>query len=149
MGYNISIGNARVEQDLDGVQLLAKWVVDVVTNDQAPEFPNDQVTGKSNMRMPGYSAWGDFCRESGLYRLFYGDDGLIAYHPGCAKISAQHVAEVKKAVFSWQKARVESGFTAEPGFGMGYDQILARLLWLEYWMTWAIDNCEIPAIGNS
>lgn len=147
--YTICIGNARIEQGLDGIQLLAEWVVDVVTNDRAPEFPNDQVTGKSNVRMPGYSAWEDFCQETGLYKLFYGDEGLMACHPGCAKINKGHVSAVRIALLQRHEYRLNNGITSRPGFGAVNDYTLARLLWLEYWMAWAVENCEIPAIKNS
>ena len=29
------------------------------------------------------------------------------------------------------------------------DPILARLLWLDFWMGWALANCETPAVENS
>lgn len=145
--YTICIGNAMIEQNLDGIQLLAEWVVDVVTNDRAPEFPNDQLTGKSNVRMSGYSAWEDFCKKTGLYRLFYGDEGLIA-HPGCAKINKGHVSAVRIALLQRHEHRLKNGIVLRPGFGAENDYTLARLLWLEYWMTWAVENCEIPAIEN-
>jgi len=28
------------------------------------------------------------------------------------------------------------------------DATLARLTWLEFWIRWALDNCEHPAIYN-
>ena len=30
-----------------------------------------------------------------------------------------------------------------------YDYHLARLIWLEYWMQWAVKNCDTPAIWNT
>jgi hypothetical protein len=45
--------------------------------------------------------------------------------------------------------------TLPPGFeGWGYegparyDYMLARLIWLDWWMRWALENCETPAIEN-
>jgi hypothetical protein len=30
-----------------------------------------------------------------------------------------------------------------------YDADLARLIWLEYWIDWAIHRCETPAIEKN
>ena len=32
----------------------------------APEFPGDEMTGKSNGRHPGYGQWREFCEQVGL-----------------------------------------------------------------------------------
>ena len=162
MGYDIYIGCGRPEHTTEYCQLSARWVVDGVVHDEAPTFPHDSMTGQGNGRHPSYSGWSDFCREAGLYELFFDkNDGLLASHPGCEMIQEHHVAKIKKALSRWQKTA-----TKPPGFaGFGkfneetkewetpdeekYDPILARLIWLDYWMTWALETCEVPAIQNT
>jgi len=162
MSYSIYIGAGEPEHDTEDCQLSARWVVESVTHDEAPEFPNDAMTGKSNSRHPSYSGWSDFCDEAGLYDLFFDKEvGLMSSHPGCEMIQERHVAEVKKALCRWRKSAVKPpGFS---GFGVynkvtecwettdegKYDHILARLIWLDYWMTWALETCEVPAIHNT
>jgi hypothetical protein len=162
MSYSIYIGAGKPEYDTEYCQLSAGWVVDGVSHEEAPEFPNDPMTGKGNSRHPSYCGWSDFCREAGLYDLFFDKEfGLMSSHPGCEMIQEHHVAEVKKALSRWKgSATKPPGFS---GFGVfnkekecwetpdkdKYDHILARLIWLDYWMTWALETCEVPAIQNT
>ena len=162
MSYDIYIGAGRPEFDIEDCYLYARWVVNSEAHDDAQKFPNDSMTGNGNSRHPSYSGWSDFCRESGLYDLFLNKEfGLMASHPGCKIIQESHVAEVKKALVDWErKATKPPGFS---GFGKfnketqewetqdegKYDHILARLIWLDWWMTWALENCEVPAIQNT
>jgi hypothetical protein len=34
------------------------------------------------------------------------------------------------------------------GFKDGQDFHGARLVWLEWWVRWALDNCKVPVIYN-
>jgi hypothetical protein len=145
MGYSIKIGNAVLFFSKDYGDLYACWKVESATSDEAPTFICDQMTGNSNSRHPSYSGWGDFCRETGLDNLFYKEwKGLLYKHPGCVMITEDHYAEVHSALENYQKIATEP-----PGFGDTYDPQLARLMWLDFWMRWALDNCETPAIHNS
>jgi hypothetical protein len=145
MGYSIRIGNAVPEFSKEDGELYACWVVKSATSDEAPTFINDQMTGNSNGRHPSYSGWGDFCDATGLGDLFYKKwEGLIYKHPGCVMITEDHYAEVHNALERYQKIA-----TKPPGFADAYDPQLARLMWLDFWMRWALDNCETPAIYNS
>lgn len=163
MGYNIGIGNAVPEFDHD--ELRARYDVPSVEREDAPTFPGDEMTGKGNYRYPGYGQWADFCREAGIYDLFLDRDSgeaLLQEHPGIARLHADHLTRIRAAL---EKRRRES--SKPPGFGANevfnkelqawepspdadkYDPILARLIWLEYWMDWALRECERPAIYNS
>ena len=158
MGYNITIGNAETEFDKEWFpELSARWVVGTVENDDAPVFKNDEMTGKSNCRSPSYTTWSDFTKSAGLHKLFFGDEqqykGLMAQHPGCVGIT-QEDADVVTAALNKYKSMA----TLPPGFEEGwvvhegppnYDYTLARLIWLEYWMQWAVKNCDTPAIWNT
>lgn len=157
MAYNIYIGNAvPVEQD-------GEWSVRVenATRHDAPAFPFDGMTGHSNRRSPGYTQWSDFCDAAGLSDLFFNEDaGLMREHPGCTALRPEHLAAVRAA-------RVEWGIThpaAVPGWDWsphaikaegaddgirGRDGVMARLVWLEWWMEWALRECERPALFNS
>lgn len=162
MGYTFTIGNAVPEFSKDYGELSARWVVEAETHQNAPTFPNDNMTGCGNSRSPSYIVWADFCRNTGLSDLFYDERGnLHAGHPGCAILKRADLDRVKEAREAWQKkATLPPGFEGYPEYnketqtwessdvGM-YDAILARLIWLEWWMEWALDNCETPAIQNT
>jgi len=155
MGYNIEIGNA-VPYAKEG---RFGWRVEHIKLDYAPTFPNDWLTGKSNSRSPSYSGWSDFCRLTGLYDLFFEEyEGLMHRHPGIVPLTKEHHANIKAAL---EKFQAQHPYTipgckgypddedAEPFDGDEYSYNLARLIWLEWWMRWALDNCEHPAIENS
>lgn len=153
MGYTFKIGNATPKFDKTSFpELYADWEVDAVTHPDAPEFPNDEMTDKSNVRSPSYTVWSDFARQTGLYEFFYNERGhLHAGHPGCIGITTEDVDLVAATL-----ARYRRGATLPPGFEkwdyegpQRYDYHLARLIWLEWWMRWAVENCETPAIENS
>lgn len=163
MSYSIHIGNAKPEFSKEDGLLMAGWSVERVAHADAPTFPNDDMTGNGNGRHPSYSGWVEFCDKAGLKGLFFdADDGLMREHPGCFPITDKHLLVVRGAL-----ARARALATKPPGFdGYGrfdketkqwsestdvgkYDPILARLIWLEYWMAWAIANCETPALENT
>jgi len=162
MGYTFTIGNAVPEFSKDYDELSARWVVNSESSDNAPTFPNDEMTGNGNSRSPSYSGWSDFCREAGIYSLFYDDRGnLHAGHPGCVMLKQSDLALVKEAKESWHRiATKPPGFSGYPQYNHvnkqweepdagKYDSTLARLIWLEWWIAWALDNCETPAIQNT
>ena len=150
MGYSIKIGNAVPFHSKDEYELYACWDVESATSDDAPTFINDQMTGNSNGRHPSYSGWNDFLQKTDLGDLFYKD--LMEQHPGCVQIKPEHYERVHSALEDYQKIA-----TKPPGFGdwmnnvdgSHYDPYLARLIWLDFWMKWALDNCETPAIRNT
>ena len=153
MGYTFTIANAvPVHSKSDYPYLEAKWEVQLASSDQAPHFPGD-ITGSSNSRSPSYSVWADFCRTVGLYEFFYTPSGhLRAGHPGCIGITKEDADFVTAAL-----SRYSAAATRPPGFEAAwdyhgpanYDYHLARLIWLEWWMRWAVEHCETPAIENT
>ena len=161
MSYDIYIGEA--------VSLVDKWendeggeeftiTVNSVELEEAPCFPNDHMTGKKNHRHPGYSQWADFCRDSGLHGLFFDKNkGLMRKHPGTFALNQNHLAEIRQAKEKW----IEKNPGKTPGFApdkymkrefqdpiTNPDPILARIVWLEFWVDWALKNCKNPAIHN-
>jgi hypothetical protein len=147
MGYNITIGNAVPDFSKEDGELYACWVVEETANKDAPRFIGDEWTEQRNIRLPSYTAWSEFCKKVGLYDLFFKQyEGLFRQHPGCVMITQEIYQEVFNALEEYQKhAKRPPGYD---DFG-NYDYDLARLMWLEYWMKWALENCETPAIYNS
>ena len=147
MGYYIAIGNAVPKFDKDDGELYARWVVEETSNENAPSFIGDVCTENRNIRLPSYTGWGEFCDKVGLTELFYDRyEGLFRQHPGCVMITQEHYQTVVDALEEYQKhTKRPPGYDE---FG-NYDYNFARLMWLEYWMKWALENCETPAIFNS
>lgn len=161
MGYTLKIGNAVPHHNKEYGELYASWEVEPRNSDDAPLFPNDEVTGNGNARHPSYSGWSEFCEETGLKALFYDKEtGLLRGHPGCFILEPHHHATVADALNRWKRrATKPPGFSAFPVYDEEkrdwitqdedkYDPQLARLIWLEWWMRWALANCETPAIEN-
>jgi hypothetical protein len=172
MGYTIKIGNAKpVFSKEDFPYLSANWEVEDIELPEAPAFPND-INNHKNERWPSYTVWDNFCKEVGLYKLFYGKyrrdeygneveyDGLFtkSSHPGCIGITKEDADFVTEALNKYKEnATLPPGFEGDEhwhdcdkaGCKPNYDYQLARLIWLEWWMQWAVKNCETPAIENS
>jgi len=57
------------------------------------------------------------------------------------------VDRVESALFSYEKIK-PPGFNPEGTTEdtAQFDAVLARLIWLDYWIRWAFENCETPAI---
>lgn len=161
MGYSFHIGNATYEKyEYDG-EVCESWPVQGMTHPDAPTFPNDDMTGNGNDRHPSYSAWSHFCTEAGLYELFYDYRGhLHCGHPGTMFLTQGHLEEIQYALKQRQKISTKPpGFDGYPQLNdIGimetpdegrFDPILARLIWLEFWVRWALENCENPGIQNT
>ena len=166
MGYDISIGNARLDYWKGDEDMRIS--VEPATHQDAPA--HCPYTKDGNMRSPGYCAWHDFCREAGIHELFYGqgwsreerrylpctdafhrETPLIAEHPGAFPLLPADLEYIKAARIK----REQTNGGKPPGFGdedgnrdNGNDHVLARLLWLEFWIDWALTNCEMPTIAN-
>lgn len=165
MGYNLTIGEAVIEDhgDLE-VRVGAEGFEDA----DAPD--HDKYVGKTSSRSPGYSAWSEFCKEAGIEVLFYGSgwdrdarrygncpDGyhretpILAEHPGCQKLCQGDLDVVRAAREKREKnngCRL-AGFWEDDGIDNGTDPTLARLLWLEFWIEYALKHCKIPVIQNT
>ena len=159
MSYSIYIGNAELAGELDDGEYRASYEVPEVTLPDAPAFPFDEMSQNKNGRHPGYSQWDMFCQSAGLRDLFFdADAGLMRQHPGCFAITPDHLEHVRSRRMEWERRHPN----AVPGFDFSprmhqptqddgvrdRDGVLARLLWLEWWMEWALQNCERPAIAN-
>lgn len=65
--------------------------------------------------------------------------------PGIATLEQTHLDQMTAAREGWQANHPDT----EPGMGEEQDFILAWLIWYEFWMRWALENCAYPAIENS
>lgn len=153
MGFTITIGNAIPIFNKDDGELYASWDVEDLSLEMAPTFVNDGLTNNSNCRCPSYSVWDEFLKYAGLHELFMNKyDGLMRDHPGCFIIEKSHYNLVKAALDNKKLcAQLPPGFNSEEDCisrNIKYDAHLARLIWLEFWMKYAVDNCETPAIQN-
>jgi hypothetical protein len=173
MSYSIYIGEAILQEydpkDYDG-EFAARYSVEGAEEEEAPEFENDTMTGKGNSRHPGYGAWDDFARSAGLHSFFFDkESGVMRKHPGCFALTKEHQKTVADALTAYQAKypNTKPGFTSQfmpkPNSGiigsdsrsMGApDEVvaeyhLARLIWLDWWIQWALKNCKRPAISNS
>lgn len=163
MGYNITIGEAELETETEE-ELYCTWTVNLHSEPNAPVFEGDDTTGNTNMRSPSYSQWTDFCKKNGLYDLFYNEDyGLMREHPGCFLLKQKHLDTLKKALEKLEEVdkrpagldeRYIHSYSCEEGYVKipdseethSYDKV--RLIWLIWWVDWALKNCKQPAIKN-
>ena len=155
MGYTIKIGNAIPKFSKEHGELYAAWEVELVNKKDAPAF--GELNDFENQRWPSYTTWADSMRVLGLHSMFLSsNEGLMRSHPGCEIITDEHVAKVKDAIANRRATNggKPPGFwgydtKSHTEFDNGNDPHLARGIWLEYWMTWAVENCETPSIENS
>ena len=172
MGYTLTIGNAVFETWSDDKVSNLFVNAELKALDSAPTFPNDEMTGNGNQRSPSYTGWANFCREAKIYDLFFGNskngryyetdiDGmhrespLICDHPGFEAINKHDVAYVKSALDRYGTCHPDTspGFDnwdpKEASCATLQDSTMARLMWLHFWMDWAVENCDRPIIKNT
>lgn len=95
--------------------------------------------------------WADFARTTGLYDFFYDKKkGLLREHPGRVRMRRYHLKTIQAAVEVFRETHPK----ARPVFGNeGPDGEIyahyARLLWLEWWFQWSLDNLTNPHFYNS
>jgi hypothetical protein len=153
MGIVLTVGNAVLTDKW--LPVLERndphWVVEDVHHENAPNF--NVGDDRCNSRAPSSSVWSEFCREVGLYELFYNEsEGLLRGDwPGVNPLQAAHLDKIQWALD--KRRRTNGG--AQPGFDEpnsrsnfrhAVDPQLARLVWLEYWVRWALTNCERPSL---
>lgn len=164
MGYSLTIGELKVCYDNDEECPTVDCSARGFSHDEAPAF--GEPTDKTSSRWPSYSGWAEFCRFTGLYDLFYGkneqkettrDDALLSQHPGCVPLTEKHRREVNAAYEAFKikypnavptYGNIKSMLDADPNNPDENGQ-MCRLVWLHYWVNWALDNCKKPVFANS
>lgn len=147
MGYTITIGQLEVEKNPDdGLDCSCiKFDAQGARHDTAPAF--GEPTDFQNQRWLSYCTWADFMRSTGLYDIFFYDNGhLIGVHPGVRLVTKELRDRVTEALTSFSQKN--PSVVAEFGNGE-IGGTLCRLIWLDYWINWAFENCETPVIANS
>lgn len=144
MGYSIRIGN-RVDADADGKECGFEFMIEDAESPDAPKFDGDETTGQTNRRLPTYGAWTEFAADVGLTAFFFDKEkGLMRDHPDVQLLTPEHLVTVRASIGLWGARHRKP-----PGWGHGQDGHKARLLWLEWWIDWALRTCAVPAFGNS
>lgn len=170
MGYTLRIGELKVSYENDEDEPRIDLKAMPARHDDAPAF--GEPTDYENQRWPSYTAWAEFARDFGLYELFFGqsvgsrdivrDDALLRQHPGCVPLTERHRREINAALEAWKRRYPD----ATPTFGRpppeGAHPLMwedpdnpeengkmTRIVWLAYWVNWALDNCTRPVFENT
>lgn len=170
MSFSIYIGEGELYVPTDEDDNEPRVKVEGREHPSAPRFPGDLMTGNSNNRHPSYGGWAEFVEKTGLDDLFFGascnrpggytrDVSLMSRHPGVSLLRLKDLEEIKRARQHWEAKtwhhpeRIAGfdpnydPFSSKPA-DPRYDGILARLIWLEWWVDWALANCKLPCIYN-
>lgn len=96
MSYSIFIGELKKEP-------TEKSAVVELECEDAPVFGFEDISGKRNGRFPGYSQMAAFCKETGLYDLFFANKiGLLTEHPGYKPLTKEHLTTIIQAKEKWE-----------------------------------------------
>lgn len=167
MGYTITIGESCMVVTEEGD---LKTVIADVYDENAPAFGD--ISDHRNFRMPAYSVWHEFTREVGLETLFFDKSkGLMRNHPGIEHLTLFEAALIREAKTNFEDrhappkmllspktgtelAVLEPLLAPEPALEAEFgstdrNATYARLVWLDYWVSWAVECCEEPAIRNN
>jgi hypothetical protein len=160
MGYDIYIGQGHGKAKMvNGVMDVSKMKVrEAFGLPDAPVFENDQLTKNENHRHPSYTVWHEMTKQTGIEDLFFNKKtGLMREHPGTQLLTFEHRNQIRQAKERWLEKYPDAvpGFEPmvfetkpkeEDIFNPGWT--LARITWLDFWVNWAVENCEFPVIYN-
>jgi hypothetical protein len=159
MGYTIIIGELKVEKHKDdGTDSdCLSFTAEVVRLEKAPAF--GEPTDHTNTRWPSYTAWSNAMRGLGLYDLFYNENGhLIGGQSGVRLVTEDLFDEFKTRLrlFEISNPNVTATYGNTENCLLYPDKNnpevnawYVRGVWLEFWMEWALKNCETPVIAVS
>lgn len=163
MGYSLWFGEFAVDAVPED-----RYVRATAGKPEGVEWPEDAPFNSScdtdNECSPGYSAWADFTRRTGLREVF---GELIEQHPGVAALTTEHLeafraAQHKLAKEGWDGVRAEAvvreSMEAAERAGRSWwsssDRMpvvawdALRLRWLVFWTEWCLENCKYPTFAN-
>ncbi len=142
------------------------WDVQRTSSPDAPMFPNDSILEpKSNWRYVNYIVWVAMAEECGITAwLINNETGIIRDNESdVVKPLTENDYRIVNEAYLLRSAFAEG----RPGWNMDddelkieskelgtlpriaatpYDQYLARLMWLRFWLRWALDNCSEPSV---
>ena len=159
MTLDITIGNAEIvfwEFEADECSEY-KLTVHSMELPDAPTFPHDNLTQNTNYRSMGYGAARSFEERTGYTFPAVGVHRIT----NLSLIEVQlKLAAYKEKVGDKVPGWVDNYATTEDGDRVRKSQSqideetensnmsgnLARLMWMEWWMKWALENCGYPAM---
>ena len=154
MGYSFYIGNAIPVFPSEGNENTFSWEVERVEHPDAPEWKHDRksladaladASKKTNGRHPQITQMKHFCKQANIEGLFFDGDGCLVPRRSCVtRLTKSHCHKITFARQKWEEEHPDS----VPGWYDNEDPILARLIWYEFWMKWALGNCGLPAVEN-
>ncbi|WP_273430552.1 hypothetical protein [Chitinibacter tainanensis] len=147
MGYTFTIGELEViKSEGDGLDCpCISFGAKGISLKGSPAF--GEPTDSTNERWPSYCAWSDFLKDVELYDVFYSDNHLIGGHPGIRLVTKdlQKIVSQRLIDFKTKHPELKPIFDEENKHAGS----LCRLIWLDYWIEWALINCETPVIANT
>lgn len=146
MGYTITIGELKISKDPeDGLECSCiSFDAELVRRGDAPAF--GEPTDYTNSRWPSYGVWQNALRRFNLEPVFFDNGHLIGGHPGARLVTQEMVDVVRCELARWRLVNPD----VAPEFNNNEEAAdLARVIWLDYWLTWALKNCETPVVANS
>ncbi|MEK3849952.1 MULTISPECIES: hypothetical protein [Paenibacillus] len=144
MGYNIGIGEAILHVDKNDGQITVE--IERVEVAEAPvwELPENDpfpdLVGKGNFTYPSNSGFARFSSATGLKDVLFNFDSTAT-----TLIKDDDLKIIRRAKEQWITDHPKS----IAGWRRNEDDILAKLIWYEFWFEWALNNCKIPAIQCS
>ena len=157
MGYNLYIGESKLESDIE--EYWCRWTAKPKILKKAPFFEGDDLSNHNNSRSPSYTQWWDFCKEVNLIDVFYEDRGFKGGHPGCFKLTKEHLITFREALKKREQIDkrpaglderyINNIFAKFPDGEETHDYNKVRLIWLIWWTNWALNNCKNPTFSNS
>jgi hypothetical protein len=148
MGYNLIIGEMIVHKNPeDGIYRdCISFGAKEVHFYNAPSF--GEPTDYTNQRWSSYIDWINFLRNTNLYSFFFDQNEriLIGGHPGVRLVTEDLCKAVQDALeeYKTQFPNAVAQFEGDDSNG-----VLCRLIWLDFWLRWAFENCETPVLANS
>lgn len=148
MGYSLYIGQGRLlrhKQWTGSHYARARCI----THKGAPAY--GEPTDGTNMRWPSYSSWTKFCYFVGLTDMFFNPEtGLMRNHSGCEPLLPVHKEQIDFALIELMKKYPHAiARMSDDGAYGDCDMQLARLMWLKYWVDYALKHCSSPVFYNS
>lgn len=140
----------------------------------APALPGDAPWSiHQNEKSMSYGGFSEFVEATGLEDF---EKYVFQNHPGCVPLTDWCKEQIDNAIERYKIANpnaVPGYVVSDTGFfavtvgdksglqpvntnsnkwvanaNQNYDAHLARLEWFRWWITWALENCEYPAIEN-
>ena len=139
MGMVIHIGQPELCFDAE----VARATIKTIQIPGSPFKENDSVVNNTNRLDASYSCWLDTLKQTNLVEVFCSELG--ANSESCYRLEPEVLENIKEAlqerVRKYPNTQIDS--LVEPNF----DLHRARLAWLEFTVSWAMENCKYPAIN--